>query len=85
MNAQTPIFIRPAQVQSHYGIHRATLYRWAAAGHVRIHKRGAASFVNVAELSNFITGSLGDQLGDQNAAPDNSVMKSSEDGAGRGT
>lgn len=68
MNAQTPIFVRPAQIKALFGIHRATLYRWAAAGHITIHKRGAASFVSVAEISNFITGGLGDQMGDHRAA-----------------
>lgn len=56
MTRPLPLFIRPARVSELFGIHRATLYRWAAAGHVKIHKRGAATFVSVKELSDFITG-----------------------------
>lgn len=35
MTDQTPIFIRPNRVQAVFGIHRATLYRWAEAGHIK--------------------------------------------------
>lgn len=49
-----PVFIRPVQVTQFFGIHRATLYRWAASGHITIHRRGAASFVKVADLTSFI-------------------------------
>lgn len=63
---QAPLFVRPVDAKAVFGIHRATLYRWAEQGHIRIYKRGAASFVSTAEVSNYITG-LGDQLGDQSA------------------
>ncbi|MDN5569573.1 MAG: helix-turn-helix domain-containing protein [Paracoccus sp. (in: a-proteobacteria)] len=85
MTAHTPIFIRPVQVKELFGIHRATLYRWAAAGHIKIHKRGAASFVSVSEVTDFITGSLGDQLGDCKEESENSPLLSGCGGAGRGT
>ena len=50
MTDQTPIFIRPNRVQAVFGIHRATLYRWAGAGHIKLIKRGSQTFVEVAAL-----------------------------------
>jgi excisionase family DNA binding protein len=57
-----PIYVRPVRANEVFGVHRSTLYRWAEAGHIKIYKRGAASFVKVAEVTNYIEG-LGDQLG----------------------
>lgn len=57
-----PLFIRPGQAPEAFGISRATLYRWAEQGKVKIYKRGSSSFVSVEEVSNFI---VGDQMGDQ--------------------
>lgn len=63
MNAQAPLYIRPKRALEVFGVHKATLYRWAAAGHIRIYKRGAASFFRVAEIENFITGEGGGPAG----------------------
>lgn len=51
----TPIFVRACRAQEVFGIHRSTLYRWAEAGHFRIYKRGAASFVRTQEVVDYIT------------------------------
>lgn len=51
-----PIYIRAAHVQAVFGFHRSTLYRWVAAGHITLHKRGGASFVKVAEVMAFVEG-----------------------------
>ncbi|WP_017999052.1 helix-turn-helix domain-containing protein [Paracoccus sp. N5] len=51
-----PIYIRPGKAQQMFGVHRATLYRWANAGHITIHKRGAATFVRLDEVRAFIEG-----------------------------
>ncbi len=51
-----PIYVRPVKAQEIFGVHRATLYRWADAGHINIHKRGAATFVRVDEVRAFIEG-----------------------------
>lgn len=63
MVAHMPIYIRPVRSKEVFGVHRCTLYRWAADGHIKIYKRGAASFVRVDEVIKYIEG-LGDQLGD---------------------
>lgn len=52
-----PIYVRPSRAQQMFGVHRATLYRWADAGHITIHKRGTASFVRVDEVRACIEGS----------------------------
>lgn len=62
MVAHMPIYIRPVRAQEVFGVHRATLYRWAKDGHITIHKRGSASFVRVDEVMKYIEG-LGDQVG----------------------
>lgn len=59
---QAPIMVRPSQAKEVFGVHRATLYRWAAEKHIKIHKRGKMSFVDPNEVRAFI---MGDQQGDQ--------------------
>lgn len=51
-----PIFVRVAHAQEMFGVHRATIYRWAEAGKVTIHKVGSVSLLNVAEMEAMITG-----------------------------
>lgn len=51
-----PLYVRVVDSQPVFGIHRATVYRWAAAGLIRIHKRGSASFLSVAEMKRLIEG-----------------------------
>jgi len=63
---QSAVMVRVSQAKAAFGVHRATLYRWAASDHIRIHKRGSMSFVDPTEVKNFIKG-LGDTVGDQNA------------------
>ena len=59
-----PIFVRAKDVQEVFGFPRSTLYRWAADGAIKIHKRGNLSFVAVADVVNLIAG-VGDQVGDR--------------------
>lgn len=49
-----PVYCRPSHARAIFGISRATIYRWAAAGHITLHKRGAATFVKVAEVAAYI-------------------------------
>ena len=60
-----PLYVRVAQAQEVFGLHRSTIYRWASAGLLTIHKRGNCSFLRVAEMESLIEGgdSLGDHLG----------------------
>ncbi|MGX9855812.1 hypothetical protein ACR03S_10290 [Limimaricola variabilis] len=62
----TPIMIRACRVQDYFGIHRSTLYRWVNAEaeeaqiqkrkpRLKLHKRGAGTFVKAAELEAYIT------------------------------
>lgn len=52
-----PIFVRVSACQPRFGIHRATIYRAAKRGEIKIHKRGAMSLLDVAEVSAWIKGS----------------------------
>ena len=62
---QAAVMVRVSQAKPVFGVHRATLYRWAAAGHINIYKRGTgASFVDPTQVKNFIMG-LGDEVGDR--------------------
>lgn len=63
----SPLYVRVSQAQEVFGLHRSTIYRWASAGLLTIHKRGNCSFLRVAEMQNLIEGgnSLGDHLGDR--------------------
>lgn len=45
-----PLYVRVSQSQDVFGIHRATIYRWANKGWIRIYKRGAISLLKVAEI-----------------------------------
>lgn len=54
MTAAAPIYIRPAQVPAMFGISRSTLYRWAAAGMVDLHRHGRMTFVRAEDLRRLI-------------------------------
>lgn len=56
MTSHATLFVRPTQVPADYGISRATLYRWAAKGIVKIYKRGNCSFVRRDEMDAAIMG-----------------------------
>ncbi len=62
--AITPASFRPSDGKAVVGVCRQTLYRWANAGHIKVHKRGNMAFFVTSEVLGYITG-LGDQLGDQ--------------------
>lgn len=59
MTAPRPVMVRVSKAQEVFGVHRATIYRWVAAGHIRLYKRGSMSFLDPAEVIAFIKG-LGD-------------------------
>ena len=63
MTALQPIYVRPTRAPEVFGVSRATIYRWAAKGVIRIYKRGTQSFVKVSEVTSYVEG-LGDHLGD---------------------
>lgn len=54
--APAPLFVRISEAKQFFGVHKNTLYRWAADGAFPIYKRGEVSLVSVAEVSAFITG-----------------------------
>ncbi len=56
MTTHKPLFIRPKTVQPMFGFSRSTLYRWVEAGHLRLYKRGPATFVKVSEIEELLTG-----------------------------
>lgn len=58
-----PVTFRPTQAPAVVGVSRATIYRWAEKGHVKLYKRAGMTFLRTDEVLNFIVG-LGDQLGD---------------------
>lgn len=51
-----PIMVRVSKAQQVFGVHRATIYRWAGAGSIKIYKCGSASFVKTEEILAHITG-----------------------------
>lgn len=51
-----PITCRPCDAKEVFGVSRATIYRWAEAGHISIYKRAGMSFLDVSEVRNFILG-----------------------------
>jgi hypothetical protein len=53
---------RPTNAKFHVGVSRATIYRWAKKGHIKLYKRFSMTFFDVAEVQDFIKG-LGGQLG----------------------
>ena len=66
-NANTaPITCRPTQAQQIFGVSRATIYRWAERGHIRLYQRAGMTFIKVDEVMAYITGT-GDQMGDREA------------------
>ncbi|NDV49563.1 helix-turn-helix domain-containing protein [Yangia sp. PrR007] len=46
--------VRLAQAQEVFGIRRVTFYRWAAAGQIRIYKKGEISLLKVSEIETFL-------------------------------
>lgn len=60
---QSAVMVRVGNAPAAFGVSRATIYRWAKKDHITIHKRGKMSFIDPAEVSNFIKG-LGGQVGD---------------------
>lgn len=54
--APKPIFVRVSEAKTYFGVHRNTLYRWAAAGGFEIYKRGEVSLVKVSEVEAFVMG-----------------------------
>ena len=51
---QQPVSCRVSDAKAMFGLSRATIYRWAAKGHIKIYKKSSMSFVNVSELWDFI-------------------------------
>lgn len=51
-----PLYVRLSQAKDTFGIHRATFYRWAAAGRIRIYKKGPISLLKVSEIEVFLEG-----------------------------
>lgn len=51
-----PIFVRTYEAKERFGVSRSTIYQWAKAGHITIHKRGGMSLLRVAEVVAFIEG-----------------------------
>lgn len=56
MTAPKPLFVRVSDAKEMFGVHRATIYRWAEAGKLTIHKVGSVSLLSVAEMEAMITG-----------------------------
>lgn len=54
-----PVTCRPSDAQRVFGFSRATLYRWANAGHFRIYRGTGMSFVVVDDVLSYIR-SVGD-------------------------
>ena len=52
----TPVTCRPSQAPQIFGVSRATIYRWADQGHVRLYHRGGMTFLRVDEVRDFIIG-----------------------------
>ncbi|WP_412508784.1 helix-turn-helix transcriptional regulator [Roseovarius sp. SYSU LYC5161] len=62
MTDHQPEFVRISQVQSIFGVSRATLYRAAQRNEITIHRRGPMSFISVKEMRHWITGSKNGNL-----------------------
>ncbi len=45
---------RPGDAPNLFGVSRVTIYRWAKAGHIHLHKKGNMTFLDVQEVKNFI-------------------------------
>ena len=52
----TTIYTRVSRAQEIFGVHRATIYRWASTGKIKIYKRGRCSFLKNAEMEELIEG-----------------------------
>lgn len=66
MASPAPLYVRVADSQAVFGIHRSTIYKLAQRGQLTIHKVGAASLLRVAEVEDMIRSgekSLGDPKG----------------------
>ncbi|MBK4214820.1 hypothetical protein JJJ17_02650 [Paracoccus caeni] len=53
-NDQRSEYIRLSRVQDVYGVHRATIYRWAAKGVVTIYKLDGISLLRRSEMESMI-------------------------------
>ena len=54
---------RPTQAPEVVGISRATLYRWAKDGHVKLYRQGRMTFFRPEEVAAYITGNVGTDVG----------------------
>ena len=55
-HALQPVTCRPVDAKKIFGVSRATIYNWAAAGHITIYKRAGMSFLRVQEVEAYICG-----------------------------
>lgn len=51
---QQRLYVRVADSRKVFGVHPATVYRWAKAGKLTIHKVGSVSLLRVSEVHTFI-------------------------------
>lgn len=51
-----PLFARTREAAELFGTSKATLYRWIKRGLLTKHKRGAATYLEIAEIRRVITG-----------------------------
>jgi predicted site-specific integrase-resolvase len=56
----TPIYTRVKDAPKIFGLTRTTIYRWANAGKITIHKVDGCSFLKIAEVSAIIENKLVD-------------------------
>lgn len=55
MTSDKPAYIRVSACKEKIGVHRSTIYRWAKAGLITIHKRGGVSLIRMAEFEKIMT------------------------------
>lgn len=55
-----PVTCRPSQAPQVFGVSRATIYRWADRGHIRLYHRAGMTFLRVDEVLAYITDSMRD-------------------------
>jgi predicted site-specific integrase-resolvase len=53
-----PIFCRTTRAKKVFDVSITTLYRWAAKGHIKIHKRSGMSFVRIKEVEDYIANTM---------------------------
>lgn len=49
-----PAFFRPVDARKVVGLSRATMYAWAKAGHITLHKPSGATLIETAEVVKLI-------------------------------